>query len=147
MSKRICYDFNGKTCVVSPAPGLDIEYIMGKDVPRGAKNVCVIDEKELPDRAFRNAWELDGGKVKVSMPKARDIHMARIRKARDGHPEWAKIDADRNRAVESGDGVLLGKVQKAAQALRDIPDTVKPAIVKAKKPEQLEKVWPKTLPR
>lgn len=84
------------------------------------------------DRTFRMALVHD---CKVDMPKARVIHMARIRAERDKKlkdldgPHMAVIGTPQ----ESG-------IQAEKQKLRDLPKNTDPS--KAKTPEALKAIWP-----
>lgn len=40
-----------------------------RDVPADARDVVELDEAELPDRRFREAWRVQGGKVVVAAPE------------------------------------------------------------------------------
>ncbi|MFZ5789787.1 MAG: phage tail assembly chaperone [Pseudomonadota bacterium] len=99
---------------------------------------------DLPqDRTFRDAWtHAGGGKCAVDMPKARAIHMERIRKARDA--ELAKLDVPYLKAQERGDQAAMAQIAAQKQALRDIPQTFD--LTQAMTPEALEAIWPKDLP-
>lgn len=98
----------------------------------------IIDPSEIPnDRAFRDAWK-DTGKMEVDMPRARDIHMARIRKARDA--KLAATDIEMTRALEAG--LDIKQLSAKRQALRDIPQTFD--LSTAETPEQLKALWPAT---
>lgn len=90
------------------------------------------------DRLFRNAWTADEsqGVISVDMAKARDIWRDKIRLARI--PEFARLDAEFMRALETGADTSSIVAQK--QALRDA--TADPAIEAAQTPEQLKLVQP-----
>ena len=81
---------------------------------------------ELPDREFRDAWSHD---VDVDMPRARKLHMNKIRKARDLKLEELDIE------TLKGNNVQIEK-----QKLRDIPKKFK--LTKAETPEALSLLWP-----
>ena len=146
MSKVIAYirPDDGGVCIVIPTGELSLDAVLAKDVPPNAINVEVIDRSSLPaDRTFRDAWKKGNGKVVVDMPKARQIHMSRIRAARDKElarldVEWLKKSAQRKSA--EADAIELQK-----QALRDIPNTFDLSV--ASNPEELKKLWPKDIPR
>ena len=137
---------DGGCSYLIPGRGYSLECVREKNVPKGARKVAFINHKDLPLRTFRNAWEVNGESVDIDMPKAREIQIARIREARDNHPDWPKIDADRNRAVESGDKVLMKAVREKAQKLRDLPMVIKPNLQRAKTPHALSGIWPTILP-
>src|SRR5687767_13161609 len=78
----------------------------------------------LPPRAFREAWRLDGEVMTVDMPAAREVDRNRRRARRQ--ELWQAVDDARNRAVEDGDAAALAAVKIRSQILRNI--TRDPAI-------------------
>jgi len=99
-------------------------------------------ETDMPsDRTFREAWECPGGVIKVNMPKARGIHMDRIRVVRNA--ELAAKDITFMRAVEAGDASAQSTIATQKQTLRDIPQTFDLTTDNA---EQLKAKWPTELP-
>lgn len=126
-----------------------IELIRAKDDPVGCLSCRVIDDSELPaeqalrgvEPTFRAAWGDDGVTVKVNMPKARVLHMDRIRGPRN--EALAKLDVDFMRALEAGDATEQQRVVTQKQILRDIPQTFD--LEKHKTPEALRKAWPTEL--
>lgn len=97
---------------------------------------------ELPlDRSFRAAWEDTTGGVGVNMPKARVIHLDRIREARE--PLLAELDAQYVRALEADDKRAIADVASKKQALRDLPQTLD--LESAKTPDELKAIWPEAL--
>ena len=101
----------------------------------------VVDETDLPDDYFLDCWEWDNG-CKVNMPKARVIHLDRIRKVRD--PELAKLDVPFMIALETGDTAEQRRITGLKQALRDIPQTFDLTVYAT--PEELKVAWPVILP-
>lgn len=92
----------------------------------------IAGDAEIPqDRYFRKAWE-DNGTLSVNMPKARDIHMDRIRAKRNEKLKELDIETLKGRDV-----------QTEKQALRDIPQTFD--LTKATTPEELKALWPDEL--
>lgn len=96
------------------------------------KRITTTDKIPL-DRTFRNAWTDDNPTqtIDVVMSKARQIHMDRIRIARDKRLReldkrkyGAEFDAER-------------------QALRDLPQTFD--LSGAKDPDELKALWPEEL--
>jgi hypothetical protein len=77
------------------------------------------------------------------MPKARMIHMNRIRAVRD--LELAALDVPYMRAVETGDNAAQAKISKAKQLLRDIPSDFD-ITTDVLSPVQLKNKWPEGLP-
>lgn len=98
-------------------------------------------ESEIPtDRSYRDAWSLAGdGKIGHDMPRARELHRAKLRRARV--PLLEALDIEAIRADESGDKKAKDAVVARKQALRDAP--ADPAIEAAKTIEELKAV---TLP-
>ena len=103
----------------------------------------IIDHSEVPsDRIFRDSWEDTGtGPVQVNLPKARGIHMDRIRQVRNA--ELVKKDVDFMRAIEAGDTSAQSTIAAEKQTLRDIPQTYNLSCFKT--PEELKAAWPKEL--
>ena len=136
MDKRIIYtQSNGILAIIIPSPRWDgtIEELAQKDVPEG-KSYKIVDINEIPtDRIFRNAWE-EGttSSVKINMMKARDIHMDKIRSARD------------KKLIELDKRKYGSEFDTERQTLRDIPQTVDLAV--ANNPDELKTLWPIELP-
>lgn len=90
----------------------------------------LVTDDQLPqDRYFRGAW---GHDLKVDISKAREIHMNKIRAARD--LELAKLDIETLRGND---------VQAQKQVLRDIPQNFDLTV--ATTPEELKALWPEEL--
>jgi len=101
------------------------------------------DESELPeDLYFRGAWELVRGKVRVNMPRARSIHMDRIRVARNA--ALVELDVKFLRAVESHDIIAQEELRILKIELRDIPQTFDLGN-DLDTPERLKSRWPDNL--
>jgi hypothetical protein len=77
--------------------------------------------------------------ITVNMEKARDIHRAKMREARE--PLFAALDISYQRATETGADTSVIVAKK--QALRDV--TADPAIESAQTTEELKSVWPEIL--
>lgn len=106
------------TCVVYPAPGVAIETVIASAVPQGATHM-VMDEADLPDRYFRNAWTFDGASVDVDIEAAKEIqreHWRALRKSK-----MAALDLEFMRAIEQG--LPTTDIAAAKNALRDVTDT------------------------
>ena len=147
----------GILCVIHPAYGdatrgatqkdADIlESVIVKDVP---PNVAarIIEDTDLPshistDRYFRDACEDTGAIIEVNMPKARGIHMSRIREVRNA--ELAKLDVPYTKALEAGDSLEQARIANEKQKLRDIPQTFDLTVDTT--PETLKAAWPTELP-
>lgn len=112
------------------------------NVPADAAETEEVDPATLPgDRAFREAWAKINGRVDVDMPKARTIHMDRIRKARDA--KLQSLDGEEMAAQSSGDTSRLTQVRAQKQALRDLPQTLN--LDAAWTPEELKAIWPEDI--
>ena len=77
------------------------------------------------------------------MPKARTIHMDRIRVVRNA--ELVKLDVAFIQAIETGDAAQQELIAGLKQALRDIPQTFDLSTFRT--PNTLKKAWPQGLPR
>jgi uncharacterized Zn-finger protein len=92
--------------------------------------------------AIDGAWEMDtDGTPKVNMPKARGVHMDRIRVVRNA--ELVKKDLISLRAIEAGDTSSQAAIATEKQVLRDIPQTFD---LTTDTPVQLQAKWPSELP-
>lgn len=131
---------NGVAAVLVPNPKsrFTLDEIVAKDVPPGA-DYELLNVSDLPaDKTFRAAWRKGPGRVDVDMPSAREIHMDRIREARN-----EKLQAlDRTYLIADEAGDLPGKAAVAAQkqALRDLPVTFD--LDQFADPESLAAAWP-----
>jgi hypothetical protein len=110
----------------------------------------IVDETDLPGGAisvendhnyFFDAWEWKDEKVQPNMPKARVIHMDRIRSKRDA--ALAALDVPFMRAVEAGDTDEQERIAAEKQVLRDIPQTLD--LDGCATPEALGAAWPEEL--
>ena len=124
---------------------IDLEALVAKDVPAGAPfEIC--DSLDLPKgREFRNAWVNHPTRpgLEVDMPKARVIHMDRIRAKRD--EALAASDGPMLRAMENNDAPEIARLKAERQALREIPQTF--ALNGATTPAELSALWPPGLAR
>ena len=108
------------------------------------------DESGLPaeqalrgiEPTFRDAWEDTGTAVQVNMPKARLIHMERIRQARNAAIE--ALDVAYMKALEAGDTIGQDRIATEKQILRDIPQTF--SLSSYRSPATLKAAWPAPLP-
>jgi hypothetical protein len=92
---------------------------------------------------FRDAWtDLGPTGPVVDIPKARGIHMDRIRKARE--PEFKRLDEAYLRADESGDSVSKRAIAAEKQKLRDLPQTFD--LSTCTTAAELHALWPSILP-
>lgn len=93
------------------------------------------------DRYFRDALVWDGvaeNNCRCDMPRARIIHMNRIRLVRD--QALAELDVLFMLALEAGDLVEQQKITEEMQSLRDIPQTFD--LSKYRTPNTLKASWP-----
>ena len=151
-NKRIVYTRpDGGVSILAPAPEFLAQFateeegiaaIQAKDVPSDAVAVEVIDETAIPERSFRNAWEWNNG-IQVNMPKARVVHMDKIRRVRND--ELEKLDISFMRAIEAGDAAEQTSITNQKQALRDIPQELDLEVFAT--PEDLHASWADNLVR
>ena len=92
-------------------------------------------------REFRNAWSLGGDALQVDMPRARQIHLERLRKARD--QELDKKDKDFTRAHGKKNQPEQDRIEAERENLRNLPQTVN--VTAATTPQELLSVWPTEL--
>ncbi len=97
---------------------------------------------QIPDHLTINADNL----IEVDMDKARKIHMAKIRIARN--KKLQELDIEIIRIIEgtdfrTGRYISFGNIPQRKQILRDIPQTFDLTV--AKTPEELNALWPKEL--
>jgi len=106
---------NGGVSVCIPTGELPIEAVQAKDTPKGS---IIVDAASLPNQHndFFDAWELAGGKVEVSLFKAKEITKKRLRAERE--PLLAAQDVAFQRALEAGSDTSAIVAEK--QRLRDI---------------------------
>jgi len=94
----------------------------------------------LSDRAFRDAWEYDAQlAVRVSMPRARSLHLRRIREHRQVLLD--ELDRDWMRAVGQGDDRLANEIEARRQTLRDVPVVIAGDLDAALTTGELRRVW------
>ena len=119
-----------------------VEKVLARAVSVSAQNIRVIDAVDL-DRSFRDAWEDDGGGVKVNMAKARAIHLDRLRERRLRVLEG--LDVDWMKALGQKNQTLVDQIEAKRQVLRDMPVLVKSELDSAVTPEMLKLVMPESL--
>lgn len=106
-----------------------------------ARDFQFIEESEIPDKSFRNAWEQGDKSIGVNMPKARDLHREALRVLRA--PKFGPIETAQRSAFSRDDKVQAAALEAQLQALRDV--TADPAIEAAQTPEELKAVMPAVL--
>ena len=104
-----------------------------------------ITGRPLPAREFRGAWVISGGNINVSMSQARDIHLARIRAARDS--KLKDSDSEQLRLLDVGTPPQKAAHAAFRQALRDLPANITGSLMSAQTPEELSAVWPAEIER
>lgn len=94
------------------------------------------------DREFREAWTdtTPEAVIDIDMPKARKIHLDRIRVKRN--EKLAELDIEQIKASDQGRTTDLETIRSLKQALRDIPQVIAAKIDKAKTVDDLKKVQP-----
>jgi hypothetical protein len=94
-----------------------------------------INDSDLPDRAYRDAWITKGGKkIEHDIVKAKEIHKNLLRGFRNCY--FAKLDVEYQKAEDAGDEEKKLLVSRKRQELRDV--TTHPAIEKAKTVQELK---------
>jgi len=121
-----------------------LQYILTELVPiQNPGATARIEDVAFPvDRRFRNAWTRGAGNIEVDMPKARTIHMDRIRVERD--KALAQNDTDFAIAQKGRNVADENRIIAEAQVLKDIPQTFD--LSGATTPEALDALWPAELP-
>jgi hypothetical protein len=97
-----------------------------------------ISDADIPaDRTYRNAWTDDGSVIRHDMPKARDLHIQRVRRARGLRLE--DLDAKWMRASGQKKQNEADEIESQRQTLRDLPMTLK--VEEAQTIEDLKGKW------
>lgn len=111
---------------------------------RTDRYVLVGELAEWPqDRTFREAWVYTGGRIVVDMPRARMIHLTRLRVARDA--ALTELDVPFLRAVEDGNVAEQQRIREDKQRLRDLPEAFD--LSTAQTADELKARWPEGLAR
>lgn len=106
----------------------------------GGSSWRFVERSQIPeDRTYRDAWTDNGSFIEHDMEKARTIHMARIRLARNA--KLAETDVLVTRTLEAGQDTK--ELAAERQSLRDIPQAID--LSKYETVEQLKAVWPLSL--
>jgi len=96
-----------------------------------------IADADIPnDRRYRSAWKDDGAAIVHDMPKAREIHLRRIRNARG--PRLDQLDRDWNRAYGRGKKRDADAIEAKREELRELPATLATALEAAQTIAELE---------
>lgn len=102
----------------------------------------MVEDADLPDREFRDAWNITDGKIGHDLEKARTIQLNRIRLARA--PKLAELDVKYMLAQEKQDTNAIADIVKQKESLRDVTEPLKTATlnsiddVKAAFPQELK---------
>lgn len=101
---------DGSVTIIAAASRENLEMLIGTPDENGTRHLSEADYRahvlerngltesdviDLPgnwappdgDRAFRNAWVMSGQAVTVDMPKAREIHIAKLRRSGEPTPQ------------------------------------------------------------
>ena len=119
MNNRIVYTdpISGNVCVVTPTGESPIDTVVARVVPAGV-TYKIVEASEIPtDRAFRNAWKVDGGQIKEDFAKSVEITKERLREERKPLLEAADIKALRD--IETK-GAVSAETLTLKQSLRDV---------------------------
>lgn len=128
---------DGGVSVVYPTGETTLETVL-EQVPEGALNVRVTDAQNIPsDRTYRNAWtdQNPGEQVDVDLEKAKQIHMDRIREARN--EKLLALDTEQMKSLRDPEKLL--EIEDQKQVLRDLPETFE---LQADNPDALKALWP-----
>lgn len=120
---------------------LESEIIRGR-VPDDAISHKIVEISVLPNRTFRDAWGYSGGAIIEDMPKARIIHMDRIKIVRDA--KLLEENENLEAAIDAGDTTEEAAVRSRRQTLRNLPTTSQQVtdIAAAGNTTVLNAIWP-----
>lgn len=106
---------------------------------------CIdITEADLPqNRVFRNAWAKSGKRISIDPTKAKEIHLFRIRKARER--EMVKLDAEWMRATGKGRKAEADAIEAKRENLRNAPQDAIVALANLTDPDAIHAFWPESL--
>ncbi len=122
---------------------VSIADIVAKDAPKlpdgSTPEFASVYDTEIPDLDYIGSFKLNGKKVDIDIPKAKEIRRNHFRALRKSKLE--KLDIEAIKALESGDAQTLALISSKKQALRDVtkiplPDTLE--AIKATLPAILE---------
>ncbi len=148
--RRIFKRKDGGVSVIIPAPKSRrkdeteaqwLERVFDKSTPDGVEYEDVSASEIPSDRTFRNAWVKNSSGIEVDMPKARAIHMDKIRVVRN--KELERLDKPFMIALEDGDDIAKSEIGAQKKSLRDIPQTFDLTV--ASTPDELKVLWPNEL--
>ncbi len=137
--------------IISPDIDKHLDDVLARDP--GLVSWRITDHLNLPggsgddryDNTFSEAFtdELDGDQVDVDMPRARVIHMDRIRGERNR--KLLRLDTEEGLASRGRhpNGKSVAEIQAVKNVLCDLPDTYD--LEGAVTPEELKALWPDEL--
>lgn len=143
MNKILYTRPDGGVSIVVPAPKESLEQVLGpltvkeysehvyrKSIPEDAINIREIEDTDLPDREFRNAWVdvTEESRIDICCSKARDLKLEEVRAKRK--ELLVEQDSKFMIALETGKG--LDEVKAEKQRLRDITEPLKALDVEGK---------------
>ena len=100
---------------------------------------AIVDPADIPeDRTYRNALRHDGSAFTHDMEHARRLHLDLVRQERDA--QFPALDVAWMKAVGQGDTKRAAEIEAQRQALRDLPETLAPAIEAARTTDELKLV-------
>jgi hypothetical protein len=146
---RYAIEMNDGSVAVMETLGHDVDpadEVARWPAKEAAKVVSIyeIDETRMPpNREFRGAWEFSDGSIKHNMTRVADMHMAKIRAARNGR--LAALDVPSVRALSGGDQAAAAAVEAQKQTLRDLPQTYETQVRSAKTVDDVKAIWPAEL--
>jgi hypothetical protein len=124
-------------------PKFDVDETTGEKIPRPQPTgFRRIKDADLPeDRRYRGAWRDRDGAIVHDMPKARALHLDRVRARRA--KKLDELDRDWMRAMGQSKKADADAVEAKRQALRDLPTSL--GVEKATTIEELKELWPAAL--
>ena len=145
-NKRAIYENDeGVCCVIIPSPrelreGGNLEEMFTKAAD--GHHFEIIEATDQPsDRYFRDAWKKNVNKIDIDMPKARNIHMDKLRIKRD--EKLKTLDVEWQKETERGNSKNAQDVAYIKQTLRDLPQTLDLSTVET--PDELRLILPEIL--
>lgn len=116
-----------------PVPGMTID-----DLMVNAGEARIVEDSQLPDREFRDAWTFEG---KVDLAKAKEIWKRKIRLIRD--QKLKDLDVKWMQAMERGEIKIAAAIASQKQVLRDL--TEREELTQATSLEEIKSFWPDIL--
>lgn len=110
----------GILSVVHPVEGL--EQLTEDRLTAKGIDYTAVEENDIPsNRVFRDAWEMTGKNINVSLTKSKVLHMGRLRILRD--KQLQSLDVEYIKALELENATKLQSIKETKKLLRDMPDT------------------------